>query len=738
MTRADDLSRAMHLRYAAPRPAEPDGGELDLAGLARMLRRRIWLIVALVALASAAALPPILAHKPVFAAASRVLIHPPSSAALTGTDRLDPEPLNLQTEVERLLSREAAVQVIQRLGLADRVEFNPALGSPSLADELRSAVSSALGGLTGEASAPGADEEASAGRDPLDPVVRSFFDALRISRDPSSNVIEIGFSSHDPALGAAVPNMLLRVYLEAREADRVRRLAAADNWLSDRIEAQRRRVAEAERAVSDFAAAGGLASSELLAGSVRTIGDLNAQRAGMERARRDLSETSAALRRPIAPEDRIVLVDTPVAADLGRQLQMQRGELQRLLEVYGGASPQVLAAQGAIRTTTAAIEIETARAAKAIDARLAGMARDEVQMRAGLASAGAALQDQSAAAARRRELEAAAASELGALAALEDRRRALAAERALPSAEVEVLSPATTPLRPSGRGRAFLLVLVLAGAGFAALTAATLAEVMDRSVRSPSQLRHVFDVLPAGLVHRLPRRVARDLPRFLARHRDGALADAIRGVLAGVKRANGGRLPDSLLVTSPLPGEGKTALAAALAAELAASRPVLLVDCDPMRGRVHDLFGTAAGPGLVDVIEGRIDVAEAVRTDETSGIAFLTRGSSPGRPLDAAALEAVLAYAKEHKQVAILDASPVLATLTPALLVEAVEAVVLVLRWGKTELRCAEAAIERLRDGDPRPVALVMNRVDPGRHALYGFNDPIGWSARFRTYAAGP
>ena len=118
MTRRDDFPLA--LRYAPPPPVTPEQGELDPLGIVRLIRRRFWQIVGVSTLVIALALPLILGMKPTYYAGSRLLIQNPLTTALASSAEDRMVRLNLTTEVERMLSRDVAAQVIRKLGIDER------------------------------------------------------------------------------------------------------------------------------------------------------------------------------------------------------------------------------------------------------------------------------------------------------------------------------------------------------------------------------------------------------------------------------------------------------------------------------------------------------------------------------------------------------------------------------------------------------------------------------------------
>lgn len=722
MTKPDDFSRA--LRYAAPPPVEATSEELDVLFIVRLLRRRIWLVAGITVLVTLLALPSILAMQPVFYSASRMLIQNPLATTLTSSagDRL--VRLNLTTEVERLMSRDTATRVIEQLDLAALPEFNPALREESTGSRIKGFVRRTLLG-TPDAPPPPADS--------LDAIIPEFLAGLDVGTEPSSDVVRIGFQSSDPDLAAAVPNTLLHVYLDERQARLADEVAQAHAWIDQRIAEQRDRIAAAAAAVETYARDSGLNGKDPSEGIAERLSTLGTERTGIARSRASLAATAASIAAAATAADKVMLADSPALAALGRDLQNQQYDLDRLLRTYGNAHEQVVAARTRIADTAAQLDAEIARYLQSLGSRIAELDREDQSLAADLADARGTLARRQEAEARRADLQRQVDAEQEALERLEAQRRTLTAEGKLPVADVEMLSPATVPLYASGRGKTFYLAAAMIFAGMLGVTAACLVEMLDRSVRSHEQLRGLAGIVPAGMVPRLPRKLAR--LSGLVERPDAMFAGAVRGVALSLERAGDGRLPASLLVTSPLPAEGKTVVAAALALELsAAGNPVLLVDGDIARGRMHDLFGVADQPGLTDLVAGRCTPAELVRTDEATGIAFIPRGAPLAAPVDREALAKLLAYAKETGRTLILDSAPVLGSPDTTTMAGAVERTLVVARWGRTSRNALEAAIERLDAPRRERLAVVINLVEPRRHALYGFKDAALFSRSLRRY----
>ncbi len=727
MTRPDNFSQA--LRYAAPPAMAPGDDAFDAVDIVRLIRRRFWLIIAISAVIVALVLPMILGMRPTYTAGSRLLIQNPLTTALASSAEERMVELNLTTEVERLLSRDMAAKVIRALGIDARPEFNPLLQEPSWLDGIRARV---RGMLATETPVDLGHE-----LDSIDLVIPGYLASLRVAREPYSDVVRIDFTSEDPELAAAVPNTLLNVYTSEGEANLARNVQRADDWLSQRIAEQQARVDAALAVVANFEKSSGLTSGDGRTAALQTISTLTAVRTDLARQRSEITSRLADLDAARTPLEKVTLIDATWLTELSRDIRAKQLELDRLLRTKGNNHPDVAAARMAVDDLVAQRDSEVNRQVQLLRSKLAALDPQDAALAEQLTVAGATLARLDGLEARRDELKRIAGAEQAALERLEEQSRALTAEGKLPVADIEVLSPATPPLMSNGRGRLFYLVAACFAAGMVGLTTACGIELFDRSVRSFEQLRNVPGLTGAAMVPRVSRRVAGSVAGLVRRGSEGLFGEALLGIVLALRQAGGGRLPASVLVSSPLPGEGKSLIATALAVEcVAGGQQVLLVDGDAAHGRLHRLFGAPEAPGFTDYLRGTAELDDVIRHDPESGIDYVARGSrQAGRMRDDDRIARLVEKAKASGRMLILDSAPVLASAQTVKLASQVEQRLLAMRWGRTTRNAVDQAVMQLHGGDfGDPVLGVITMVNPRRHALYGFKDAESFSRPLRRY----
>jgi capsular exopolysaccharide synthesis family protein len=184
--------------------------------------------------------------------------------------------------------------------------------------------------------------------------------------------------------------------------------------------------------------------------------------------------------------------------------------------------------------------------------------------------------------------------------------------------------------------------------------------------------------------------------------------------------------PRTLLVTSGITGEGKSTVAANLAASIAESgQRVVLLDCDFRRSTASKVLGLTDGPGLRDLLELREETLGSLVCPTSVPGVFVVPAGTPGvTPAWFLAGAATLVeLASRHADVVVIDTGPVLVTNEAAALVPVVDAVLLVSRIGRTSGEQARDTVEKLT----RLNALVAGIALVGGEATrtYGYFEPI-------------
>jgi polysaccharide biosynthesis transport protein len=211
------------------------------------------------------------------------------------------------------------------------------------------------------------------------------------------------------------------------------------------------------------------------------------------------------------------------------------------------------------------------------------------------------------------------------------------------------------------------------------------------------------------------------------------LAEAYRHLRTSVLLSTAGRAPRSLLVTSSLPGEGKTTTAVNTAISLAQTgASVVIIDADMRRPRLQTIFGMHGQEGLSSILSSDIsegEMLEMVRKDEASGLSVLTSGPIPPNPaelLGSDQMRRLVAALQANFTHVVVDSPPVSSFTDGVLISTMVDGVLLVVHGGKSSRHIVRRSKQLLSDVGAKIFGVVLNNVNLQSHDYYYYQSYYG------------
>lgn len=272
------------------------------------------------------------------------------------------------------------------------------------------------------------------------------------------------------------------------------------------------------------------------------------------------------------------------------------------------------------------------------------------------------------------------------------------------------------PVRNLGLG---LVLGLMLGFGLAVLRSA-----LDTRLSSPEDVAEVTDEPILGAIGFDPD--ARSTPLITGISSHAPRAESFRVLRTNLQFVDVDTDHKVFVVTSAVPGEGKTSTAVNLALSLAqGGTSTLLVGADLRRPMAADRLGLDESTGLTNVLVGRVTGREATQVHEDSGLHFIASGPIPPNPaelLQSHAMEEFLTKARAAYDVVILDAPPLLPVTDAALLAARADGAMIVVRHGRTTRDQLGHSIERLEAVDAEITGVVLNMVpSKGNRSGYGY-----------------
>jgi capsular exopolysaccharide synthesis family protein len=322
------------------------------------------------------------------------------------------------------------------------------------------------------------------------------------------------------------------------------------------------------------------------------------------------------------------------------------------------------------------------------------------------------------------------------------RFREIVEQQGLQDADAKILSPADPPNQPSHPKIMFLTVIAFAASTILGVLLVFLVERWDTDYgfRSADETQAALGVRALALVPDLNRRETQGIAAedYILQKPNSAYAEALQRIRTSLFLSDGDHPPKTILITSSVPLEGKSTIAASLARQSARSGlKVILIDADLRRPRLHELVGLANQNGLSEVLTGRANPEAAIRRDEKSGLDFLPAGVGVVSPPDlfrSSTMKILLEETAAYYDLVILDSPPVAAVSDSFTLSGMVDKSIYVIRWEQTPRNVALAGIRQMLDAGADIAGVVLSRVDVKKHARYGYADSGYYRGSYRKY----
>ncbi|OWY66120.1 lipopolysaccharide biosynthesis protein [cyanobacterium TDX16] len=295
-----------------------------------------------------------------------------------------------------------------------------------------------------------------------------------------------------------------------------------------------------------------------------------------------------------------------------------------------------------------------------------------------------------------------------------------------------VISAATPPEEAVAPRKILYLVTGIMLGGILAAATALILEKLDKSLRSVEEARKIFGYTLLGIIPALKkseniflrdRSLERATPEILVQESPRSpFSQAYRMLQANLKFLNSDKQLKAIVVTSSVPKEGKSTVAANLAVTIAQmGRKVLLVDADMYRPLQHEIWELPNHLGLSNIIVGQTEPKTAIKKI-TANLHILTSGVIPPNPmalLDSPRMASLISVFSANYDYTIIDAPALNAAADAAILGKMTDGVLLVVRPGVVDTAAAIRAKEFLEKSGQHVLGQVVNGYNSDSEQYY-------------------
>lgn len=720
-----------------------DQAGVDVKQYLRILYRHRRLAIAAFAIPAVIAFVYAFTATPVYRATARLLIEPedPNVVAFQQviTRRNPGANPNLQTtQRDMLQSRSLARAALDRLGLWDHPEFgggldagfDPLRAARRTLSSLRSAIFPSPSLSAGAADAENRAESRA---------VSMLQDKLGVSGGRNSRVMRLTFTAFDGRLAADVVNTLARLHVERDAEFRSSSSREASRWLQQRIAEQRGKLEASERALQGYREEhGAVAAEDRQTIIVRELENLHSAvttatmaRVESEARYRDLQAAQddpeslgrfpEILRNEVIQEQRLTLASL-------------RRDRARLADELGPRHPDMISVESSIRDAEERLQNEVLAVVDSLRIAFQVASSQEQQLAAELER-----QTQEALALDRTGIEYGvlrreAESDRHLYESLLQRAAETGVTSDLETSNIRILDAAEAPLRPFRPRRQLVLLLGLLGGTLLAVGLVFGIEYADDKLKTPDDLKTHLNVPYLGMIPAVSAEGAStgeptgagDEPFVPLLFKDAVPAnytESIRTLRTAVIFSAATEGCRSTMVTSTIPGEGKSSTSANLAIALAQSGlRTLLVDADLRSPRQHSFFGMDLEPGLSNQLVATVEETAIIRETSVAGLCLIPAGMQPpdpGKLLGSERFTGLLESLRKRFDWIVVDTTPILPISDALLVASRVDDVLFVVGTRTTSWRSTADAMEQLQKINAPVLGTVLNKAELERHSYY-------------------
>ncbi len=677
-------------------PLAPDG-EPDMRSLGRALWQKRFTILGLTLISAAIAFVVVNAITPRYRSESRLLLDARENVFLRAaadkntTDRTTIDPEAVASQIQVVLSRDLAREVIRKAKLADNPEFER--GAPSLGNAVLG-----LFGIGRDRSKMSREER----------TMEAYYDRLNVQAVDKSRVIAIDFNSADPDLAARIANSIAEHYLKMQQMAQQDQTRAAGTWLASEIEKMREKVAEAEDKVEQYRA-----KTNLFVGSNNTslpsqqLTEINSQIAAARGRKADLEARARQLRDLIRAGASIDTSDIANSETMRRLIEQRialRNQLAEQSTTLLSLHPRIKELKAQIAEADRQVRVEGERLARQLD-NDAKVASDRVQaLTASLDQVKKLASQSNSQDVELRALEREAKTQRDLLESYLAKYREASARDSINAAppDARIISRATPAIKPA-YPKKLPTVLIAAFAAFALSAGFTVTGALLVPAASPYRYA-AYAPADSGAADSeqmtmtappLPRMASTPLmPTPLPKRAAGGAApplpvSSIEQIARDLRQA--GDAGRRATVVGAMRNVGTTYAAITLARTLAQDASVVLVDLAFDAPNLSLLSDDPNAPGIAELVHGTASFGDIITRDQHSSLHLVATGNVGS---DSGALAA----------------SPMLVTVIEAL-VRSYDHVVI------DAGSAADVAVERFAALAPRAVLVASDPANPATRA---------------------
>jgi polysaccharide biosynthesis transport protein len=721
--------------------------EVNLRDYLDILIRRKWLVMSVLALVFISTLVFTLSMPKIYRAEGTIEVTRETPRVTSFEEVVSGETKVRElylTQVQLLSSPGLAERVIDQLNLHEHPVVQETLfgdGEPGLPARLKKAVRSLFQSDSPEASQVFAIPEEVLKQEQLLKFMQTNFSA---EPDRQSFIIKVSFTSRDRLLSQSVVNAYIRNFIEVQMEKKPDAYELARSFLMKQIDRTKITLEKAEEDLNRFAQQAGIVSLDSRMNSIyRQLEEINTALAGAE-TRLIGAEAVYRQAETEGPESLSQVLGSPVIGQLKQEYTKLRSEYENLSVTFYDEYPAVQAILSRMNSLAGQMKTEENKILRALRTEYATALNQFQVLEARAESHKRLAMDLNERATQYKIMERQVETNKGIYQSLLQRAKEIESMVGVSASNIQVVDRARMPIFPFKPNVSKNMLLAVVLGSMAGIGLAFLLEHFTDTILDPDEITDRFRVSVLGVLPFAKTNGAFPMEKILFHDPRAPLSEALRTTRVSIQLSGADLNARSFVISSTLPGEGKTFVAVNLAYTFAgAGERVILVDADLRKPRIHKVFRDQPcdSPGLSKYLAWVADSPRPCQAADQKNLYFIPAGPIPPNPVELLASKRfkrlMAALHKDFDRI-IIDGPPHHGFADVLVLSQHVGGVVLVSSIGETtrgNLRHFKKAILNVKGNI---LGCIINKVNLTKRYGYGSYYRYYQAYNYRAYGEAP
>lgn len=680
-------------------------------------------------------------EKPKYEGETQFVLDKNLPSDLTGRSRFDPsDPEFFQTQFQLIKSRAVAYRVIDNLSLEKNYDtyFLGNEKSSNVLIDLLSLVKKSKAKISAFFFASEKDAEKKGEMTRKELLAEELSKNLRVVPVESSRMVAVSYLSTSPQLAALIPNAVVKAFIEENLNMKMEATRHTLDWMAKKAEGERVKLDKAEKAMQSYMGTNGILSIEnrvavvpekLLEISSQLV-KAEAKRKEMEALYQKVKSVGGNLE---AAETISAIASDVTLQELRTQIFTVEKDIMELLGKYGRKHPIMIKAEGDLQVLKRKRNQEISRIVQSIrnEYELARTVEEGLrsQFNATKGEAQNANEKFIQYSAMKREVD--TNQQLYDALILKMKEQSITQENQ--SVDVWVVEEARVPTKPSKPMKLLNMLLGTIVGLFGGIGLAFFREYLDNTIKNPEEAEAGLQTPVLGMIPLCKN--SESIEDVVLKEPRSVIAESYKALRTALLLSAADAPPKKILITSSVPGEGKTTTSVNLAVALAQSENrVLLIDGDLRKPRIHTIFGLNNQKGLSSYLAGTTG-GDILEKGPMANLVIIPAGPiapNPSELLASSRMKKLLDTLDHEFDIIICDSPPVLAMADSRILTRYFDGTVVVAKTGYTTYDMARKSLKMLRDVNALVLGLLLNAQDLKESDYYysSYYEPLGKSKK--------